>query len=131
MDIFGIILLFFLGYRNSVRAKLKGQSGILWAFLTIVSYLISQTIGLLIVISLFCRDVVDMSVFSNNTKNFQEISRQFNQQVAKALSDNPLRDITVFLFGLGGYLLIRFILDRKPNKKEPEVHWMDKMGRQD
>jgi hypothetical protein len=35
---------------------------------------------------------------------------------------------TIEIFGIGGYLLIRYILDKKPGKKEPEAHWMDKLG---
>jgi hypothetical protein len=42
--------------------------------------------------------------------------------------DHPLHMVTIELFGIGGYLLIRYLLERKPGKKEPEVHWMDKMG---
>jgi hypothetical protein len=129
-DILGIILLVFLGYSNSVRAKQKGLNGILWAFITIASYIIAQGIGLFIVISCFCQDAVDMSIFSKNINNFHEVSKQFNQQVETALLANPLREITVFLFGLGGFLLIRFILDRKPDKKTPDAHWMDKLGEQ-
>ena len=130
MDIFGIALLFFLGYSNSVKAKQKGQNGILWAFLTVVSYIITQAIGLFIVISWFCRDVVDMNIFTHTQGNFHAASEQFNQQVTTALIDNPLRGLTVFLFGMGGYLLVRYILDSKPDKKEQEIHWMDKMGEQ-
>ena len=51
-----------------------------------------------------------------------------SHHVHHALSDQPQRGILVFLCGLGGYLLIRYILDRKPDKQQPEVHWMDKMG---
>ena len=128
MDIFSILLLCVLGYSNSTKAKQKGQKGLLWGVLTIVSYIIFQAVGLYIVIALFCRDVVDMSILAKASGNFDAVSKQFNDQVTKALMDNPLREATVFLFGLGGYLFIRFLLDRKPNKKEPEVHWMDKMG---
>ena len=130
MDIVGIFVLFFLAYRNSVRAKLKGQNGLLWGVVTAVSYLLSEIIGLYVVISLFCRDAVDMSILAKSKGNFDEASKQFNLQVSKALMENPLREITVFLFGLGGYLLVRYLIERKPDKKEPEIHWMDKMGEQ-
>lgn len=118
----------FLGYRNNVRAKQKGQNGLLWGIATVVAYIISEAVGLYLVLALFCRDVVDLNILTHHTGNFDEMSKQFNQQVNQALMANPLREMTVFLFGLGGYLFIRFLLDRKPDKKEPEIHWMDKMG---
>ena len=130
MDIFGLFLLFYLGYRNSVRAKQKGQNGILWAVITIVSYIITEAVGLFIVIMFFCRDVVDLNILTRTNSNFDAASKLFNQQVEKALMDNPLRELTVVLFGIGGFLFVRYLIDRKPDKKEPEVHWMDKMGEQ-
>ena len=130
MDIVGILILCLLGYRNSAKAKLKGQNGLLWGVVTVISYIIAEGIGLYIVIALFCRDVVDMSILSKANGNFDAVSKQFNAQVNQALMANPLRELTVFLFGLGGYLFVRYLIDRKPDKKEPEIHWMDKMGEQ-
>ncbi|MFI5195807.1 MAG: hypothetical protein ACHQD8_01840 [Chitinophagales bacterium] len=129
MDIVEIFLLFFLSYRNSVRAKLKGQNGLLWGVITAVFFIMFHTIGLYVVIALFCRNEVDMSILANSKSNFEAVSKQLNDQVIKALMDNPLREITVFLFALGGYLLVHYLIERKPDKKEPEVHWMDKMGK--
>jgi hypothetical protein len=71
-----------------------------------------------------------MSILSKANGNFDAVSKQFNAQVNQALMANPLRELTVFLFGLGGYLFVRYLIDRKPDKKEPEIHWMDKMGEQ-
>lgn len=128
MDFIGIFFLVILGYRNSVRAKLKGQNGLLWGLLTVISYILCQAFGLFIVIALFCRDAVDMNMLAHRSGNFDAVSKQFNQQVAKALSDNPLREITVFLAGIGGYLLIRYILDRKPDKKQPQIPQTDNVS---
>ena len=130
MDIVGILILCLLGYRNSAKAKLKGQNGLLWGVITVISYIIAEGIGLYLVIALFCLDVVDMSILSKANGNFDAVSKQFNAQVNQALMANPLRELTVFLFGLGGYLFVRYLIDRKPDKKEPEIHWMDKMGEQ-
>ena len=129
-SIIGILVLIGLGYSNSTRAKLKGKNGLLWAFITIISYILAQAVGLYVVVSFFCRDIVDMSVFSGKINDIQAASKQFNEQLETALLANPLRELTVLLFGLGGFLLVRYIIDSKPDKKEPEVHWMDKMGQQ-
>ena len=50
------------------------------------------------------------------------------QQLLQSFEAKPLHLITMEVFGIGGYLLVRYILDKKPDKKEPEMHWMDKMG---
>jgi hypothetical protein len=129
MDFLGIFLLIYLGYSNSVRAKLKGQNGILWAFLTIISYIVFEGIGLFVVISFFCKDAIDMNMLAHATKeNMDAVSRQFNVQVMRALAENPLRQATVLAFGFGGYLLIRFILEQKPDKKQPEIPQADQLG---
>ncbi len=122
---FDIILLVYLAYKNSVRAKLKGQNAAAWAFITVVSFLFTYFAGYFFVVVFFCRDVVNFGQISAaDYKTRQAMA----QQLVDAFAANPLHLITVELFGLGGYLLIRYILNRMPDKKQPEVHWMDKMG---
>jgi hypothetical protein len=131
MDFAGILLLIFLGYRNNIRAKAKGQNGLVWAFLTVAAYIFCESIGLLIVVSLFCRDVVNIHLLTHNSGNFDVVSKQFNQQVARALLDNPLRELAVVMFGMGGYLFVRYLLEKRPDKKQPKVQHADnKMGEQ-
>ncbi len=125
--IFGILLLLFLGYRNGTRAKLKGQSPVLWGVLTAVAYIFAYAFGLVLVILVFCRDVVDLNALAAPGAGV-EAQKLFQQQVLQAFQANALRPLTVFIISLGGYLFIRYLLERKPNKKEPEVHWMDKIG---
>ncbi len=125
--VFDLILLVYLAYKNSVRAKLKAQNAIAWAFITAASFLLCYFGGYLFVIVFFCRDVVKLGLVSSaDYKTKQAIA----QQLVQSFASNPLHLITVELFGLGGYLIIRYILDRMPDKKQPEVHWMDKMGEQ-
>ena len=122
---FDIILLVFLVYKNSVRAKLKGQNPIMWSFITVVAFLVTYFAGYFFVVVFFCRDVVKLEQISAvDHKAKQAIA----QQLVDAFAANPLHLFTVEMFGLGGYLLIRYILNRMPDKKQPEVHWMDKMG---
>ena len=122
---FDIVLLVYLAYKNNVKAKQKAQNGLAWAFITGVSFLATYFAGFFFVIVFFCRDVLKLSQLSAaDYKTRQALA----QQVGDAFASNPLHLITVEMFGLGGYLLIRYILDRMPDKKQPEVHWMDKMG---
>ena len=53
-----------------------------------------------------------------------------SQQLYDALAANPLHQLTIEFFAIGGYLLVRYILDKKEGKKKSEVHWMDKLGKQ-
>jgi hypothetical protein len=120
---FEIILLTYLAYSNSVRAKLKEANGFLWGFITVVAFLGGLIVGGFVVILNFCRDQVNLDQLSSSDV---KIRMNATNQLRFALSDNPLHLITIEMFGIGGYLLVRYILDKKPGKKEPEVHIMDK-----
>jgi hypothetical protein len=122
---FDIIIIGFLSYRNGVRAKTKGQNPILWGLATFVAYVITMMIGIMVVIANFCKDTINLAQFSSLDIKSREVARQ---QLIQVFQANPLHMLTIELFGVGGYLLVRYILDRKPGKKETEVHWMDKMG---
>lgn len=123
---FEIILLAYLAYRNSVRAKLKGKNPVLWGLVTVVAYFTTLMIGGFVVIFNFCKDVVDLKQLSSMDIATREAA---SQQLVRALAANPLHVLTIELFGIGGFLLVRYILDRTPDKKEPEVHWMDRLGK--
>jgi heme A synthase len=120
-----LLLLIYLIYRNVVRAKLKGQHPFLWAVLTFVSFLGAMTIGAVVVFSYFTKSAMTMEQFS--ALDFKTRQAVWGQLI----DSNPLNTLTIMMFGIGGYLLIRYLLDRKPNKKGPEVHWMDKLGHQE
>jgi hypothetical protein len=124
---FEIVLIGYLSYSNGVKAKRKGQTPILWGFITFVAYLITMIIGVVFVLVNFCKDVIDLAQFSSLDPKAREAVTARLMQVFEA---HPLHMITIEMFGVGGYLIIKYILDRMPDKKEPEVHWMDKMGQE-
>ena len=124
---FELALIAYLSYRNGLRAKLKGKSAVSWGLATVGAYLVCMIIGLYIVIFAFCKDEINIDQISSLDRNVQKAAVQ---QVIDSFARNPIHLITVEFFGIGGYLLIRYLLDRTPNKKGPEVHWMDKMGEQ-
>ncbi len=121
---FEIILLAYLSFRNSVRARVKGLNPWLWAGITILSFLAAFMVGSMIVIFNFCSDTVNLQLLSSMDPKDKEL---VTRQLIDTLNNNPLRMFTIELFGIGGYLLIRYILEKKPNKKTPEIHWMDKL----
>ncbi len=108
-----------------MRAKLKGQNAIAWGAATVGAYIMCMVLGFFVVVYNFCKDDINLNQLSSMDIKAREAAAQL---LMKSFEANPLHLITIELFGVGGYLLIRYILDKKPDKKEPEVHWMDKMG---
>lgn len=119
-----IVLLAYLTFRNGVRARQKGLNAVLWGGLTVLSYFMAFAVGVGVVIRNFMEGVNMALITSPDPKVRLEAQKQFQELYAS----NPLNVLTTVGFGIGGYLLIRFILEKKPNKKQPEIHWMDKLG---
>jgi hypothetical protein len=124
---FEIILVADLAYKTSVKAKLKGANGVVWGLITVGAFMVGLVIGGLVVVFNFLGNSVNIDQFSSPDP---KIRMAATTTLMEALNANPLHQLTIELFAIGGYLLIRYILDKKPEKKEPEVHWMDKMGNQ-
>jgi hypothetical protein len=124
-----IVLLIYLSYRNSIRAKNRGLNSLLWGAITACAFLAALMLGLFIVIVAFCGDIISASRLTSTMDHNTRLA--LSHQVEQAIASNFLHMVTIDLFAVGGYLLIRYILERKPGKKEPEVHWMDRMGEQD
>src|SRR4051794_31551018 len=110
-----IILLAYLSYRNGLRARLKGLNGFVWTGYTALAFIVALIIGYGIVISYFCGNVINLAQLSGlDQKNRIAMS----QKLAEVIAANPLNEPTIIAFGIGGYLLIRFILEQKPGKKQ-------------
>jgi hypothetical protein len=124
MDIFSLLLLLFLSYRNSIKAKQKALNGLVWGIITFVSVFFAELIGAAIVIFYFCRNVINIDKMATDPSYKETAMRQLTQEFIK----NPLDPITVILFGIGGYLIVRYIIEKKPGKKDTESHWSDKLG---
>ncbi len=122
---FELLLLVYLAFRNSARAKLKGLNGWLWAGITVMSFIGTLFIGCLVVVLNFCSDSVNLDQFSSTDPKIRAIA---SSQLMDAMNANPLHSFTIELFGIGGYLIVRYILDKRPDKKQPEVHWTDRLG---
>ena len=122
---FDLVIIGYLSYRNGIRAKGKDQNPLLWGLITFVAYIVTMMIGIMVVLLNFCKDVINLPQFSSLDNKAREAA---SQRLMQSFQAHPLHMVTIELFGVGGYLLVRYILDQKPDKKEPEVHWMDKMG---
>ena len=113
-----ILFIVFLAFRNATRARLKGKSAALYGFLTVMFYFLFYFIGAVVVL-LMCRNQINFALANDpNNRHLLE------QQVTDAVSNNMLRPLTVQLFGIGGYLLVRYIIDQIPPKSDASV-WPD------
>lgn len=97
---FEMLLAIFCAYQNAQIAKRKAQNTVVWVIITIVSYFVFYTIGAGILVALKYNGPLEQTAMT------------------KFLLDHPLMVITFMFFGLGGYLLVRYILERMPDKAE-------------
>jgi len=125
----GIFLAIYFAYRNNVRAKGVGQSGPLWAFITVILFLFAEMIGFAIVVFGFCKWHVDMAAYMKNPQQYMTVVAS---QWEFLFKDSFVRSLTPDLFGIGGYLFVRYLLERKAVKPEQKkIDWMDKYSRKE
>lgn len=90
------IICAFLSYRNGLLAKRKGQNIVVWVLITVVAFFLAYVIGAFIVVALFYKG-------------------PFEQAALQAfMLENPLRVLTFMFAGIGGYMLIRRLLEKMP-----------------
>lgn len=102
MDILLLGLSIFCSYRNALLAKRKGQNTVLWVFITMVVFWLFFSIGSALLIVVSYRGVLQP------------------EALISYINSKPLMPMAFMLFGLGGYLFIRYLLERMPDKKGEE-----------
>lgn len=95
---FELAISVFCAYQNAKLARKKGQNTVLWVFITIVSFFVAYTIAAVALVLMMYKGPMD-----------KDALQQF-------IASHPFLYITVLFIGLGGYLLIRYILERMPDK---------------
>jgi hypothetical protein len=91
-----IILFVFFAYSNSKIARRKGLSPALWVFMTIVTMITAMFVGAFIVMLTY-RGAIQVA------------------SVQRFLMNNPLKILTFYACEAGGGLLIRYVLERRPD----------------
>ena len=118
LDYIAIALIIYLAYRNSLIAKLKGKSPTVWAVMTLVAYFVFYMIGIIVVMVIMVRSgQISAAMVQNIQKN-----NALTAQLMNVLQEHPIHVLTIEAFGLGGYLLVRYILERMPIKNMPKDH---------
>lgn len=119
-----LFFLIYLGYKNHNRAKAYGLNGMLWAALTTVAFIVAYVIGMFFIVFFFLRNKFAIDA-NANTEQLQELAKNLTQEFVA----NPLYLFTVYFFGVGGYLFVRFLIDQKGDKNDVKpIHWMDKLN---
>ncbi len=120
-----LLFLGILAWNNSIRAKRKELNPAAWAIYTVVAYFSCFVIGTMVVVFGFCRKDIDFNMFASPD---EQVRAEASKMLEHVVLNNPLHSATLLAFSFGGYVLVRYLIDSKPEKKKPEVHWMDKMG---
>ncbi len=103
-----LLLVGYLIYKNSLIARAKGKSLFLWGTITFLAVFLGEVIGMFIVVSTAYPQYLGVSDINKSA------------ELANAIGNNFLQSFFLIFCGFGGYLLIRFILERSkdlPNNK--------------
>lgn len=98
-----LVLIGYLAYTNSVRAKLKLQNPTIWAIATVGAFIVGELIGYLFTVLFFYKGPVE------------------SKALVSFYLQNPLHSTFALVCGFGGYLIIRYILDKMPTQKNDNV----------
>lgn len=93
-----ILLCGFLSYNIAKLAKLKGQNAVVWVIITIAAFF--------------------MFFFASSFVMFFVKQPITVQDFTLYLSQNMMAYFTLDFVGMGGYLLVRYILEKMPNQKK-------------
>jgi hypothetical protein len=114
---FELLIAILLGINNGSRARMKGQNPGLWIFITVICMIITEVMGMFIVLLFFNHGVVDLHALSRANPSSMD---QFTQQVADLFYNDVSHSAFILLCSFGGYLLIRYILERMPDKTKDD-----------
>jgi hypothetical protein len=89
-----IILSIFLGYLNALRARRKGQKPFKWALFTFLAFLFFEVMSGTFVLMAFYKGAMTPTA------------------VSEYLFNHPIHTVFMWACGLGGYLLIRYRIDK-------------------
>jgi hypothetical protein len=104
-------ILFYLGYKNHSIAVSKGLNGWLWAGITILAFFLAEIIGAFFVLIFFLKNKVDFNLVATDPSYKDHAVDIINDE----FKNNPMLLIAIYLFGVGGWLLVRYVLERKPD----------------
>ncbi len=114
----------YLAYRNGVRAKAKGQNPLLFAIATIAGILFCMVVGGSFVAFSFCNDAIKLDWLTSFDRE-QRLAAA--HQLQQALTGDIFHLITIQLIAMSGYFIIRYLLEKEEDKKQPKINWLNKI----
>lgn len=106
------ILILYFCFINGKRALRKGYNRWAWSIYSLISFFITELLGATIVIYYFCRGIIDLHRFGTDPTYSDTAIKILSQEFV----NNPIRWVTIDLFGIGGFLFARYIIDKLPTK---------------
>lgn len=101
---FLLILVGYLIYKNAQLAKMKDKNMFLWGTLTFIAIFCAEIIGMMVLVFGYYPELMT----AKDVAKSQEMARS----ISDSISNNVLQSFLVMFCGFGGYLLIRYILER-------------------
>lgn len=108
---FLLLLIGYLIYRNAQLANAKDKNMFLWGLLTFIAIFITEGIGMVIIMLGYYPEFAAMQ----DPGKSQQVARS----ISEAISNNMLQSSFIMFCGVGGYLLIRYILERSAGGGTP------------
>ncbi len=99
-----ILFLFAIVFANARTAIQKGKSSLLWGLITFITFMLTYALVSTVFVLLTYRG---------------PLTPEGLQGYIAGLQGNLLKSITLAMFGLGGGLIIRYVLQRMPTPGGP------------
>lgn len=95
-----------LGFSNGQRAAAKGYNRMLWTFLSVLAFIVLYSFAGVLMLLVLYRDQLRADPLL-----MMEAAKDFTTNMGWT------RNLLLFAIGFGGYLLIRFILEKMPTNR--------------
>lgn len=100
LQILVLLVVGFFIYQNGALARRKGRSFILWALASVAAYFVVGVIGGAIVLQM---------KYKGSNDDLEQLNKFMLEQAA-----DPKFSLLLVALGIGGCLLVRLMLERKP-----------------
>ncbi len=109
-----LFLLLFFCTSNARNAQLRGLAKAKWIFLTIISSFAGVFVASFIIVGIMVQKnpMMKQYLLQNNQKALNELL------VQNLIANNFLYTALILAGSFGGYLLIRFLIEKKPVKTQ-------------
>ena len=76
-----------------------------------VAYFFAAILGSFFVVIFYLKNKIDFNLWVNDP----DYSQHASQIIAQEFNSNVILGMAIYMFGVGGWLLVRYLLERKPD----------------